>query len=140
MDIRKGLLFTIVSVVVLALSFLLSACQPTPESNCHHEAPPSYGIEAESPDLEEVNHYKNTNATWEEEFTGKSDSLTIRVNAVLPIGIDNIKKQYIAQSLHFDREDVIRLSHAIWGDKTIYANTSDILTKNEKRSIKHGRF
>lgn len=113
MDIRKGLLFTIVSVVVLALSFLLSACQPTPESNCHHEAPPSYGIEAESPDLEEVNHYKNTNATWEEEFTGKSDSLTIRVNAVLPIGIDNIKKQYIAQSLHFDREDVIRLSHAI---------------------------
>ena len=135
MDIRKGLLFTIVSVVVLALSFLLPACQPTPESNCHHEAPPSYGIEAESPDLEEVNHYKNTNATWEEEFTGKSDSLTIRVNAVLPIGIDNIKKQYIAQSLHFDREDVIRLSHAIWGDKTIYANTSDILTKNEIMEI-----
>lgn len=86
-DMKKRIAILLITI----MAFGAAACQPTPESNCHHEAPPSYGIEAESPDLEEVNHYKNTNATWEEEFTGKSDSLTIRVNAVLPIGIDNIK-------------------------------------------------
>lgn len=135
MNIRRRLLFTIVSVVALALSFLGTACQPTPPNNDYYAVPPTDSIESEFSSLGEINNYNNPNATWEEEFTGKSDSLTIRVNAALPIGIDNIKKQYIAQSLHFDKEDVIRLSHAIWGDKTIYTNTSNELTKNEIMEI-----